>query len=53
VAEVAGLSPRQLVLRLRADWPGRGTVAAAAFLALAGGFLLRTLIVFSPYGAGS
>jgi protein NrfD len=42
-----------LVLRLRADWPGRGTVAAAAFLALAGGFLLRTLIVFSPYGAGS
>jgi formate-dependent nitrite reductase membrane component NrfD len=37
-----------LLLRLRG-----GSVAVAAALAIAGGFLLRTLIVFSPYGAGS
>jgi hypothetical protein len=30
-----------------------GTAGAAAALALAGGFLVRTFIVFSPYGAGS
>jgi len=42
-----------LALRLRRDWLGGHTVAAAAVLALAGGFLLRTLIVFSPYGASS
>jgi formate-dependent nitrite reductase membrane component NrfD len=37
-----------LILRLRP-----GTAGAAAALALAGGFLVRTFIVFSPYGAGS
>jgi protein NrfD len=39
-----------LALRLRRDWPGQRTVATAAALALAGGFLVRTFIVFSPYG---
>jgi formate-dependent nitrite reductase membrane component NrfD len=37
-----------LALRLRP-----GTAGAAAALALAGGFLVRTFIVFSPYGVGS
>ena len=36
-----------LLLRVRG-----GSVATAAMLALAGGFLLRTLIVFSPQGIG-
>jgi formate-dependent nitrite reductase membrane component NrfD len=42
-----------LGLRLRRDGPGTRGVAATALLALAGGFLVRTFIVFSPYGAGS
>jgi protein NrfD len=42
-----------LALRVREGRLGGHAVAAAAALALAGGFLLRTLIVFSPYGAGS
>ena len=40
-------------LRLRKGWLGGNTIAIAAVLAIAGGFLLRTLIVFSPYGASS
>jgi protein NrfD len=49
---VAGFAA-PLFLQLRGNRLGRQTVAAAALLALAGGFLLRTFIVFSPYGAGS
>jgi formate-dependent nitrite reductase membrane component NrfD len=37
-----------LVLHWRRDW--MGGVATAAVLVLVGGFLLRTLIVFAPYG---
>ena len=42
-----------LGLRLGGNRLGGHAVAAAAALAIAGGFLLRTFIVFSPYGAGS
>ena len=42
-----------LFLRLRGDGLGRPSMAAAALLVLTGGFLLRTFIVFSPYGTGS
>lgn len=42
-----------LFLQRRSDRLGRGTLAATAFLVLMCGFLLRTFIVFSPYGAGS
>lgn len=42
-----------LALRLRRERPDGRAMAAAAVLAIAGGFLLRTFIVFSPYGAGS
>jgi protein NrfD len=40
-----------LGLRYARSWPHGRTVATAAVLALAGGFLVRMLIVFSPYGA--
>ena len=42
-----------LALHWRKDWLGERSVAAAAVLVLAGGFLLRAFIVFSPYGAQS
>jgi formate-dependent nitrite reductase membrane component NrfD len=42
-----------LFLRLGGSRMGWQTAAAPALLALTGGFLLRTFIVFSPYGAGS
>jgi formate-dependent nitrite reductase membrane component NrfD len=42
-----------LGLRLGGNRLGGHAVAAAAGLAIAGGFLLRAFIVFSPYGAGS
>lgn len=42
-----------LFLRLRGHRMGGQSVVATGVLTLIGGFLLRTFIVFSPYGAGS
>lgn len=39
-----------LALHRRRDWLGEQTMAASALLVLAGGFILRTVIVFSPDG---
>jgi formate-dependent nitrite reductase membrane component NrfD len=39
-----------LALYRRGDWLGERTTATAAGLVLAGGFILRTVIVFSPGG---